>query len=134
MHQTSFSNNGFDHYRKKTRRERFLEDMETVIPWKERCDAIEPFYPKPQGAGRRSIGIERMRRIHFVQHGFNLSNPTAEEALYDSIALRRFAGIDLGREPVPEETTICQFHHLMEKHHLAIGCSTWAIATFRKTA
>jgi len=118
MRQASFSNSGFDKYRKKTRKERFLEDMETIIPWKELCDAIEPFYPKPKGAGRRPIGIERMLRIHFIQHWFNLSDPAAEEALYDSSALRRFVGIDLGREPAPDETTICKFRHLMEKHDL----------------
>jgi IS5 family transposase len=118
MRQDSFSEAGFEKYRKKTRKEQFLEDMDHIIPWKELCDAIEPFYPKPQGAGRRPIGIERMLRIHFLQHWFNLSDPGAEEALYDSRALRQFAGIDLGREPAPDETTICKFRHLMEKHNL----------------
>ena len=89
-----------------------------VIPWKELCEAIEPYYPKPEGAGRRPVGIERMLRIHFLQHWFSLSDPGAEEALYDSCALRKFVGIDLGREPVPDETTICKFRHLMERHNL----------------
>ena len=118
MRQDSFSDAGFEKYRKKTRKEQFLEEMETIIPWKELTEAIEPFYPKPEGAGRRPIGIERMLRIHFIQHWFNLSDPAAEEALYDSRALRQFVGIDLGREPVPDETTICKFRHLMEKHNL----------------
>jgi len=118
MRQDSFSDAGFEKYRKKTRKEQFLEEMETVIPWKELIAAIEPFYPKPEGAGRRPIGIERMLRIHFIQHWFNLSDPAAEEALYDSRSLRQFVGIDLGREPVPDETTICKFRHLMEKHNL----------------
>jgi len=118
MRQDSFSGSGFEKYRKKTRKEQFLEDMETIIPWKALCDAIEPFYPKPEGAGRRPVGIERMLRIHFLQHWFNLSDPSAEEALYDSQALRSFVGIDLGREPAPDETTICKFRHLMEKHNL----------------
>ncbi len=118
MRQDSFSDAGFEKYRKKTRKEQFLEEMETVIPWKELTAAIEPFYPKPEGAGRRPIGIERMLRIHFIQHWFNLSDPAAEEALYDSRSLRQFVGIDLGREPVPDETTICKFRHLMEKHNL----------------
>ena len=56
--------------------------------------------------------------IHFLQHWFNLSDPAVEEALYDSRALRRFVGIDLGREPAPDETTVCKFRHLMEKHDL----------------
>lgn len=79
---------------------------------------IEPFYPNPKGAGRRSIGIERMLRIHFLQHWFNLSDPAVEESLYDSRAMRRFVGIDLGREPVPDETTICKFRHLLEANNL----------------
>lgn len=118
MRQDSFSEAGFEKYRKKTRKEQFLDEMDHIIPWKELCDAIEPFYPKPKGAGRRPIGIERMLRIHFLQHWFNLSDPAAEEALYDSRALRQFVGIDLGREPAPDETTICKFRHLMEKHNL----------------
>ena len=117
MKQKSLSD-GFEKYRKKTRKERFLEDMNAIIPWQGLCEAIEPFYPNPQGAGRRPIGIERMLRIHFLQHWFNLSDPAAEEALYDSRAMRRFVGIDLGEEPVPDETTICKFRHLMEQHNL----------------
>ena len=103
---------------KKTRKERFLDDMEEIIPWVELVEAIEPFYPNPQGAGRRPVGVERMLRIHFLQHWFNLSDPAAEEALYDSRAMRRFVDVDLGRESMPDETTICKFHHLMEKHNL----------------
>jgi IS5 family transposase len=118
MRQDSFSDAGFEKFRKKTRKEQFLEEMEMIIPWKELTEAIEPFYPKPEGAGRRPIGIERMLRIHFIQHWFNLSDPAVEEALYDSRALRQFVGVDLGREPVPDETTICKFRHLMEKHNL----------------
>ena len=118
MRQDSFSNAGFEKYRKKTRKEQFLEEMDSIIPWKELTEVIEPFYPKPKGAGRRPIGIERMLRIHFIQHWFNLSDPAAEEALYDSRSLRQFVGIDLGREPVPDETTICKFRHLMEEHNL----------------
>ena len=118
MRQDSFSDAGFEKFRKKTRKEQFLEEMEIIIPWKELTEAIEPFYPKPEGAGRRPIGIERMLRIHFIQHWFSLSDPAVEEAMYDSLALRQFVGVDLGREPVPDETTICKFRHLMEKHNL----------------
>ncbi|MEZ5490842.1 MAG: IS5 family transposase [Gammaproteobacteria bacterium] len=116
MKQTSLTDS-FEKFRKKTRKEQFLDDMETIIPWKELCEAIEPFYPKP-GAGRRPIGIERMLRIYFLQHWFNLSDPAAEEVLYDSRAMRQFVGIDLGEEPAPDETTICKFRHLMESHNL----------------
>ncbi len=118
MRQSTFSEAGFDKYRKQTRKERFLEEMEQIIPWSDLSAVIEPFYPNPKGAGRRPIGIERMLRIHFLQHWFNLSDPAVEEALYDSRSMRRFAGIDLGREPAPDETTICKFRHLMEKHNL----------------
>lgn len=118
MRQDTFSDAGFEKYKKKTRKEQFLEEMEKIIPWQELTQVIEPFYPNPEGAGRRPVGIERMLRIHFIQHWFNLSDPAAEEALYDSRALRQFVGIDLGREPVPDETTICKFRHLMEKHDL----------------
>ena len=118
MRQQSLSNSGFDKYSKKTRKQQFLEEMDIIVPWQELAAAIEPYYPKPEGAGRRPVGVERMLRIHLLQHWFNLSDPAAEEALYDSQALRHFVGIDLGREPVPDETTICKFRHLMERHNL----------------
>ncbi|MGH8274960.1 MAG: IS5 family transposase [Gammaproteobacteria bacterium] len=118
MRQQSLAEEGFEKYRKPTRRERFLGEMEQIIPWGELSAVIEPFYPQPAGAGRRPIGIERMLRIHFLQHWFNLSDPAVEEALYDSRALRRFVGIDLGREAVPDETTILKFRHLLEAHNL----------------
>ena len=77
--------------------------MEAVVPWAEFCSLIEPFYPKA-GNGRRPVGLERMLRIYFLPQWFDLSDPGAEESLYDSHAMRRFVGIDLGREPVPDET------------------------------
>ena len=107
----------FEKYKKPTRREQFLAEMEQVVPWKELCTLIEPYYPKP-GRGRPPIGLERMLRIHFLQSWFNLSDPGAEEALYDMESMRRFVGIDLGNEPVPDETTICKFRHLLEAHNL----------------
>ena len=118
MRQQSFVANDFEKYRKKTRKEIFLEEMEQIIPWKALSKVIKPYYPKPKGAGRRPIGIERMLRIHFLQHWFELSDPGAEEALYDSRAMRQFVGIDLGKEPVPDETTILNFRHLMERYNL----------------
>src|SRR5262249_39151443 len=87
------------------------------VPWAALCALIEPIYPKP-GNGRPPVGVERMLRIYFLQQWFNLSDPAVEEALYDSAAMRRFAGIDLGREPVPDETTVCRFRHLLEQHRL----------------
>jgi IS5 family transposase len=118
MRQSTFSEAGFEKHRKITRREEFLDDMEQIIPWAELSAVIAPFYPKGEGAGRPPIGIERMLRIHFLQHWFNLSDPAVEEALYDSRAMRRFVGIDLGREPAPDETTMCKFRHLLEAHDL----------------
>ena len=117
MRQQSLTDD-FEKYRKKTRKEQFLEDMDSIIPWKELVDVIEPFYPKPERAGRRPVGVERMLRIYFLQHWFNLSDPAAEEALYDSRAMRHFVGVDLGNEPAPDETTVCKFRHLMERHNL----------------
>ena len=81
-------------------------------------EVIEPYHTAPEGPARRPIGIERMLRIHFVLHWFNLSDPGAEEALYDSRASRRFVGIDLGREPVPDETAVCKRRHLLDEHGL----------------
>src|SRR3989337_639400 len=118
MRQKTFAECSFEHYRKPTRRDLFLAEMDKIIPWRELSEVIEPFYPKPEGAGRPSVGIERMLRIHFLQHWFNLSDPAVEEALYDSRAMRNFVGIDLGKEPVPDETTICKFRHLLEARNL----------------
>jgi len=118
MRQQSLADGSFEKYRKKTRKEVFLDEMDQIIPWQDLTAVIKPFYPEPKGAGRRPKGIERMLRIHFLQHWFELSDPAAEEALYDSRAMRQFVGIDLGQEPVPDETTICKFRHLMERHNL----------------
>jgi transposase, IS5 family len=117
MKQMTLSASGFDRYSKKTRRAAFLAEMDRVVPWRELCALIEPFYPKA-GNGRPPVGLERMLRIYFLQQWFNLSDPGVEEALYDSLAMRSFVGIDLGREPVPDETTACKFRHLLEKHEL----------------
>jgi IS5 family transposase len=117
MKQLTLATAGFDRYAKTTRRTVFLGEMERVVPWSALCGLIEPFYPKP-GNGRPPIGIERMLRLYFLQHWFNLSDPAVEEALYDSQVMRRFVGIDLGHEPVPDETTVCRFRHLLEEHDL----------------
>ena len=109
---------GFEKHVKQTRRAEFLTQMNTVVPWAELCAEVEPFYPKSGGPGRPPVGVERMLRISFLQHWFNLSDPMVEEALYDSLAMRSFVGIDLGREPAPDETTVCKFRHLLERHGL----------------
>jgi len=108
---------GYEQYRKPTRRDEFLATMEAIVPWAALCEVIEPHYPKA-GNGRPPIGLERMLRIHFVQHWFNLADLACEEALYDSASLRRFVGIDLGREPVPDATTMLKFRRLLNDNKL----------------
>ena len=118
MQQRTFGAVNFEKYGRQTRKAKFLDEMNGVIPWEELVEAVEPYYPQPSGAGRRPVGIERMLRIHFLQHWFGLSDPGVEEALYDSRAMREFVGVDLGEERVPDETTICKFRHLLERHEL----------------
>jgi IS5 family transposase len=113
MRQKTFSSIGFEVHHKQTRREKFLADMDTVVPWVSLCALIEPHYPSGE-RGRPPIGIDRMLRIDFLQQWFNISDPQAEDSLYDSVAMRNFVGIDLGREAAPDETTICKFRHLIE--------------------
>jgi len=120
MKQLTLATVGFERYAKTTRRAAFLVEMERVVPWSALCALIAPFYPKP-GNGRPPVGVERMLRLYFLQQWFNLSDPAVEEALYDSAALRGFVDIDLGREPVPDETTVCKFRHLLERHQLGGG-------------
>ena len=108
---------GYEQYRKPTRRDEFLATMEAIVPWAALCEVIEPHYPKA-GNGRPPIGLERMLRIHFIQHWFNLADLACEEALYDSASLRRFVGIDLGREPVPDATTLLKFRRLLGANKL----------------
>lgn len=118
--QGTFAGSGFEKYGRKTRRERFLEEMEKAVPWQTLLGVIEPYYPKEPGqlGGRPPRGLEVMLRIHLLQHWFTLSDPGVEDALYESPILRRFVGIDLGREPVPDETTVMRFRHLLEEHDL----------------
>ena len=111
-HQASF-----ERYTKKTRREQFLEEMDSVMPWAELLTLVEPHYSKGE-TGRKPVGLSIMLRVYFLQQWFSLSDPAAEDALYESAVLRRFAGIDLGRAPAPDETTILNFRHLLEEHEL----------------
>jgi IS5 family transposase len=117
MKQTTFASMAWSAKGKVTRRERFLGEMDAVIPWARLLALIEPHYPKA-GNGRQPLGLERMLRVYFLQQWFNLSDPQAEDSLYDIESMRRFAGVELGEETVPDETTILRFRHLLERHHL----------------
>jgi len=110
-------NSAYEKYRKPTKRDTFLAAMEQIVPWAELCSVIEPHYPKA-GNGRPPVGLERMLRMHLVQHWFNLADAACEDALLDSPALRSFVGIDLGRERVPDATTLLKFRRLLETHKL----------------
>jgi IS5 family transposase len=117
MKQMTLGKTGFEKHSKATRRAQFLAAMDRVVPWANLCALIEPVYSKGV-TGRPPVGVERMLRIYFLQNWFNLSDPAVEEALYDVISMREFVGIDLGREPAPDETTILRFRHLLEKRSL----------------
>ena len=118
MKQPSFASLAYDSKKKQTRKEKFLAEMDRIIPWRQLTRKIEPYYPK-KGNGRPPMGVEKMLRIHFMQQWFGLSDPAMEDALYDTEPLRRFAGIELGVDAVPDESTILGFRHLLEKHNLA---------------
>ena len=117
MTQPTFAALVWDGKGKVTRRERFLAEMDAVIPWARLTALIAPHYPKA-GQGTQPMPLERMLRIYFLQHWFNLSDPAMEDALYDSEAMRRFAGIELSVDAVPDESTILRFRHLLERHQL----------------
>jgi len=115
--RVSFASLAFENKKKKTRREKFLEEMDRVIPWGTLLKVIEKHYPKA-GNGRQPMPMERMLRIYFLQQWYGLSDPAMEDALYDSESMRGFADIDLEVDAVPDETTILNFRHLLEKHNL----------------
>src|ERR1700752_3733360 len=115
--QRTFASMAWQAKGKVTRRERFLAEMDAVIPWTRLLGLIAPHYPKA-GNGRQPLGMEKMLRIYFLQQWFNLSDPGAEEAIYDSESMRRFARVELSEETIPDETTILNFPHLLEEHEL----------------
>ena len=118
MRQITFAcQPSFEKYARKSRREEFLNTMDAIVPWSELEALISPHYAKA-GMGRQPVGLSIMLRIYFLQHWSNLSDPGAEDALYESVVLRGFAGIDLGRAAAPDETTILNFRHLLEAHDL----------------
>ncbi len=116
--QGSFSQAEYAGKKKQTRRDKFLAEMEQVVPWPRLVERLRPLYPKGE-RGRPPIGLERMLRIHFLQQWYGLADGAMEDALYDSQALRGFAGIDLTVAAVPEATTILNFRHWLESHELS---------------
>jgi IS5 family transposase len=105
--------------KKRTKREKFLADMEQVVPWQALIDLIEPHYPKTGSkGGRPPYPLATMLRIHLMQQWYSLSDPAMEDALIEVPTMRRFAGIDMLSDRIPDETTILAFRHLLEKHHL----------------
>lgn len=116
--QTTFSELEYAAKKKRTRRDRFLADIEAVTPWANLVAVIEPFYPKGEGRGRPTIGLERMLRMYVAQNCFGLSDEGTEDAIYDSQAIRRFVGIDLARESAPDATTLLKFRRLLEEKGL----------------
>ena len=117
MTQLSFATLDHRNKKKRTKREAFLADMEAVVPWALLLTLIEPYYPKA-GNGRRPYPLVVMLRIYFLQQWYQLSDPGAEEALYDIQSMRAFASLELGRDAIPDETTILNFRHLLERHDL----------------
>jgi IS5 family transposase len=115
--QPTFASLAWTGKKKVTRREQFLAEMNGVIPWAELHTMIRPHYRTGEG-GRRAVPLDRLLRIYFLQHWYDLSDPAAEDALYDSESMRRFVGIDLGEDAIPDETTILHFRHLLEAHRL----------------
>ncbi|MGQ0646786.1 MAG: IS5 family transposase [Gemmatimonadaceae bacterium] len=115
--QRSLASQSWMSKKKVTRRERFLTEMDAVIPWATLVALIAPHYPTA-GRGRRPLALETMLRVYFLQQWFDLSDPAAEDALYDSEAMRQFARVELGEDAVPDETTILRFRHLLEQHQL----------------
>ena len=115
--QRTFASMAWNAKGKVTRREQFLAEMDAVMPWARLLGLIEPYYPKA-GHGRQPLGLEKMLRIYCLQQWFNLSDPQAEDAIYDSESMRRFARVELGDDVVPDETTILRFRHLLEQHDL----------------
>ncbi len=118
MKQQTLTTNGFEAYWKTTRKEEFLSLMDSLVPWSKFCAVIKPYYHPKAGDGRPPVGLERMLRMYFIANWFNLSYAACEDAMYDVQAFRDFCKFDLGREGVPEATTLLNFRHLLEQHDL----------------
>jgi len=112
---------GFERKTKRTRKREFLDEMNLVVPWAELLALIAPHAPQPGAkGGRPPFAVATMLRIHFLQNWFNLSDPAMEEALYDTPMFREFAGLDMGADLLPDESTILRFRHLLEAHNLSL--------------
>jgi len=121
MKQLSLGESGFERKTKRTRKREFLDEMNLVVPWAELVSLIAPHAPAPGAkGGRPPFAVETMLRIHFLQQWFNLSDPAMEEALYDTPMFREFAGLDMGEDHLPDESTILRFRHLLEQHQLSL--------------
>jgi IS5 family transposase len=118
MKQSSFSDAEFAAKKKVTRRERLLQTLDLRVPWAGLVEVIEPHYPTSGRRGRPPMGVERMLRMYVLQQVLGLSDEGTEDAIYDSQSARAFVGIDLGREAVPDATTLLKFRRLLEKHGL----------------
>ena len=121
MKQISLSATGFERKTKRTRKRQFLDEMNLVVPWSELVALVTPHAPtRSAKGGRPPFAVETMLRIHFLQQWFNLSDPAMEEALYDTPMFREFAGLDMGEDRLPDESTILRFRHLLEAHNLSL--------------
>ena len=116
--QRSFSDLEYGAVKRVTRRERFLSEIDAVMPWGELLAVLEPHYPRSGKVGRPPVGLERMLRMYLAQQCFALSDEGTEDALYDSAAIRKFVGIDIGTETAPDATTLLKFRRLLEQHRL----------------
>ena len=119
--QPTFASVGFDIYRRPTRKHEFLRRMNRVIPWEELAKEVQPYYPKKEGLGRPAKPLIWMLKLYFLQLWYGLSDPATEDQMYDSHAVQEFLGLDLGKDWPPDETTICKFRHLLERHRLGEG-------------
>ena len=118
MKQLSFASTAYQHKKITTKREKFLREMDAVVPWQRLLKLIEAHYPK-KGKGRPPMPMESMLRIYFLQQWYSLSDPAAEEALYDIESMRWFAQLELLEDALPDETTILKFRRLIETRHLS---------------
>jgi len=117
--QLGFSDYELTTAKKQTKREKFLSEMEAVVPWQALIALIAPFYPKASNkGGRPPYPLATMLRIHLLQQWYSLSDPAMEDALIEVPTMRRFAGIELISDRIPDETTILTFRHLLEKYEL----------------
>ncbi|MGE5320688.1 MAG: IS5 family transposase [Hyphomicrobiaceae bacterium] len=129
--QGSFAEAEYGAKKKQTRRDKFLAEMEAVVPWSRLMERLAPLYPKGE-RGRPPIPLERMLRVYFVQQWYGLADEAVEDALYDSQALRGFAGIELNRDPVPDATTVLHFRHWLERHDLTKGLFDEVVAMLQE--